>query len=120
MAGTIGTYADVTSKFRAKATEIMENPKVTRAANLMHSPNLSLQHQARAARIHATHYAASKEAERKATASRMAKWIDKLPDPVKAATLRGLGPSKTSHIGNKAVRLGAKAGGKVPVVGTLI
>ena len=70
--------------------------------------------------FHATHYAASKEAERKATASRMAKWIDKLPDPVKAATLRGLGPSKTSHIDNKAIRLGAKAGGKVPFIGTLI
>jgi uncharacterized protein YukE len=120
VAGTIGTYAEVASKYRDEAKKIMQGPKVTRSAALMHSPNLSLQQQARAARIHATHATEAMEAERRAAATRMAQWIDRLPASIKNATLQGLGPAKPENIGNKALRLSAKAGGKFPVIGTLI
>lgn len=78
MSGLAGAVATRTSAFRATATSIANSGKLERAARLMHSPNLSLQQQARAAAIHATNSVNKATAENKATATKTAKVVDKL------------------------------------------
>lgn len=87
----------------------------------MHSPNLGLEHQAKAAAIHATHNVNMAEANRKAVATRTARFVDGLSPRTKSllqANLNGrIDPSK---VGNKALRGTLKVGSKLPVVGLCI
>lgn len=67
-----------TSKFRAVATT--QAAKAARAANLMHSPNLSFTNQTKAAVIHAQNSVDAAGNANKATATRVARVLDRMPN----------------------------------------
>ncbi len=118
MSGLAGAVATRTSAFRATVTSIANSGKLERAAHLMHSPNLSLQHQARAAAIHATNSVNMREAQNKATATKTAQLVDRLNPKIKSLVQMNLNfGAKPQAVGNKVLRGSLKVGSKLPVVG---
>lgn len=116
--GLAGAVAARTSSYRAAATAIAQSGKLEWAERLMKSPNLGLQHQARAAAIHATHSVNMKEANNKAVATRTAQWVDKLGPRTKRVLQANLnGKINPNTVGNKVLRGATKVGSKLPVVG---
>ncbi len=118
MTGLAGAVSARTSSFRAAATEIASSGKLESAGRLMHSPNLGLQHQTRAAAIHATHSVNMAESNRQATATKTAQYVDKLSPRTKAVLQAGLnGKINPAQVGNKFLRGATKVGSKLPVIG---
>lgn len=118
MSGLGGAVATRTSAFRSAATTIAQSGKLEIAERLMHSPNLSLQHQTRAATIHATNSVNMAEANRQATATRTAQFVDKLGPKTKRLLQTNLNfRIDPGSAGNKFLRGSLKVGSKLPVVG---
>lgn len=123
MSGLAGAVATRTSAFRAAATKIAESGKLERAARLMHSPNLSLQHQTRAAAIHAQNSVNMKTATRQAQATATARLVDRMPGWAKTFVKTGLDfnqAPKYADSGSKLLRGSLSVGSKLPVAGLLI
>ncbi|NHD18996.1 MULTISPECIES: WXG100 family type VII secretion target [unclassified Actinopolyspora] len=116
--GLAGAVAGSTSAMRAAATEIADSGKIARAEKLMHSPNLGLRNQTRAAAIHARNYVNKVELENKATASRTARMVDKLsPNVQKALQLNMNLGVRPENVGNRLLRGSLRTASKLPVVG---
>lgn len=114
--GLAGAAATRTSKFRA-AAQVMD-AKAARAAKLMHSPNLNLSNQTRAALLHAQNTVNANAARNAATASRFSRMVDRLPQGVKNFVTRNLdrGLTRSTPILGKALPVLKR----VPVAGALI
>ena len=119
-AGTIGAFAGNASKLREEAQKVMNSPRATVSAQLMHNTNMSPQGWGRAAAINAEEVAKSHELERQASATKMAQWVDRLPTRVKNAAEAGFIPKSAEFSGSKAISLGSKLTGRLPIAGTFI
>ncbi|MBE9376397.1 hypothetical protein IQ251_18250 [Saccharopolyspora sp. HNM0983] len=121
MTGLAGATAAQSSAFRTAAATIAESGKLERAGSLMHSPYLSLQHQTRAAAIHARNSVNMAESTRKATATRTAQFVDRLGPKTKSLLQRNLNFGvRPEQAGNKLLRGSLKVGSKLPVAGLVI
>ncbi|WP_017973433.1 WXG100 family type VII secretion target [Actinopolyspora halophila] len=119
--GLAGAVAGSTSAMRAAATEIADSGKIARAEKLMHSPNLGLRNQTRAAAIHVRNHVNKTAMENKATASSTARMVDKLGPRTK--TLLGANLSfgaNPNRAANPLLRGSIRVAGKLPVAGLLI
>ncbi|WP_019855391.1 WXG100 family type VII secretion target [Actinopolyspora mortivallis] len=119
--GLAGAVAGNTSAMRAAAIEIADSGKIARAEKLMHSPNLSLRDQTRAAAIHVRNHVNKTAMENKATASRTARMVDKLSPRTKAllgANLSfGANPNRAA---SPLLRGSIRVASKLPAAGLLI
>ncbi|SDO88882.1 Uncharacterized conserved protein YukE [Actinopolyspora xinjiangensis] len=116
--GLAGAVAGSTSAMRAAAVEIADSGKIARAEKLMHSPNLSLRDQTRAAAIHVRNQLNKTAMENKATATRTARLVDKLSPSVKKALQLNMNLGvRPENVGNRLLRGSLRTASKLPVVG---
>ncbi|SFE25834.1 Uncharacterized conserved protein YukE [Actinopolyspora alba] len=116
--GLAGAVAGSTSAMRAAAVEIADSGKIARAEKLMHSPNLGLRNQTRAAAIHVRNQLNKTAMENKATATRTARLVDKLSPSVKKALQLNMNFGvRPENVGNKLLRGSLRTASRLPVVG---